>query len=159
MSVAVPAAKRCRWWCRNDQMSRSTRNGHRTARFRRLRGDGGYSVVEAAILFPLLLLLVMVVFQTALWWHARHLAQAAAQEGARVARTYQGSAAAGQAQAEDYLNALGSRLLPQRTVDVSRTATTVTVRVRARVIGIVPGLRLDVDETSASPVERYVPPS
>jgi Flp pilus assembly protein TadG len=150
--------------------SRASRAGKRTSDLspavrrlrcaaRHARGEGGYSVVEAAILFPLLLMLVMAVFQVALWWHARHLAEAAAQEGARTARTYQASAADGQVQAEDYLTALGSRLLRQREVSVSRTDTTVTVRVRATVIGIFPGLRLSVDETSASPVERYVPPS
>ena len=121
-------------------------------------GEDGYSVVEAAIIFPLLLMLVMVIFQVALWWHARHVAQAAAQEGARVARIYQGSAADGQAKAEEYLSALAPRLLPQRAVSVSRSATTVTVQVRGTVVKIVPGLRLDVEETSTSPVERYVTP-
>ena len=114
--------------------------------------------MEAAIIFPLLLLLTMTVFQVALWWHARHVAQAAAQEGARTARAYQSTAAAGQARAEDYLSALASRLLPQRTVTVSRTPTEVTVSVDARVVGIVPGLRLQVSETASGPVERYVPP-
>jgi Flp pilus assembly protein TadG len=124
----------------------------------RQRGEGGYSVVEAAVIFPLLLFLLMTIFQVALWWHARHVAQAAAQEGSRAARAYHASAAAGQERAEDYLHALGSRLLPGAQVTVTRTATTVTVHVHGTVVGIVPGLRLAVDETSSSPVERYVPP-
>jgi hypothetical protein len=45
-----------------------------------------------------------------------------------------------------------------REATASRDATTATVRVHGRVLSIVPGLRLDVDEQSTGPIERYVPP-
>jgi Flp pilus assembly protein TadG len=120
--------------------------------------DAGISVVEVAITFPALLLMILLVFQVGLWWHARHLAEAAAREGARAARSLGGSAADGESRAEDYLGRLGPRMLIRRDVSASRDATTATVRVHVTVISVVPGLRLDADEHSSGPVERYVPP-
>lgn len=123
-----------------------------------MRGEGGYSVVEAVLVFPLLLLLVLMIFQVALWWHARHVALAAAQEGARAARAYHSTAAAGQARAHTYLSAVGAHLLPDPVITVTRTTTTTTVDVQGRIITVVPGLRLMVAESVTSPTERYVPP-
>ena len=123
----------------------------------RLRGEAGYSVVEVAITFPVLLLLVMLVVQFALLWHARHVAEAAAQAGLRSARGYTSTAELGQSDARSYLTQVAPRLLVAPTVDVRRTPTTVTVRVHAGVLSIVP-LGLGVDETAVGPVERYVGP-
>ena len=50
---------------------------------------------------------VLLVVQFALWQHAVHVAGAAAQEGARAARLEGGTAAAGQAEAEQFLARLG----------------------------------------------------
>lgn len=122
----------------------------------RLRGgDAGYSVVEVVITFPVLMLLVMFVVQFALLWHARHVAEAAAQDGLRSARGYSSTAELGQRDAQSYLAQVAPRLLLQPTVDVQRTQTTVTVRVHAGVLSIVP-LGLGVDETAVGPVERFV---
>ena len=131
----------------------------RTRVGRRLRGsdDGGYSVVEVVITFPVLILLVMFVVQFALLWHARHVAEAAAQDGLRSARGYASTAELGQQDAQSYLAQVAPRLLLAPTVDVQRTPTTVTVRVQAAVLSIVP-LGLGVDETAVGPVERFVGP-
>ena len=123
----------------------------------RLRGDGGYSVVEVVITFPVLLLLVMLVVQFALLWHGRHVAEAAAQDGLRTARGYAATAELGQQDAQSYLAQVAPRLLLAPTVDVQRTRTTVTVHVHAGVLSIVP-LGLDVDETAVGPVERFIGP-
>ena len=123
----------------------------------RLRGDDGYNVVEVAITFPVLMLLVMAVVQFALLWHARHVAEAAAQNGLRSARGYASTAQLGQQDAQSYLAQVAPRLLLAPTVDVQRTPTTVTVRVHADVLSIVP-LGLRVDETAIGPVERFVGP-
>lgn len=130
----------------------------RTRHTGRLRGgDDGYNVVEVVITFPVLILLVMFVVQFALLWHARHVAEAAAQDGLRSARGYSSTAELGQQDAQSYLAQVAPRLLLQPTVDVQRTPTTVTVRVHAGVLSIVP-LGLDVDETAVGPVERFVGP-
>jgi Flp pilus assembly protein TadG len=124
---------------------------------RRARADDGYSVVEASITLPVLILLTMLVVQWALVWHGRHVAEAAAHDGLRAARGYQATAASGQNAAEDYLQAVAPRLLTSPRVDVTRTAVTVTVRVHANVLSVLPGNGFGVDETASAPVERFVP--
>src|SRR5437588_13114100 len=52
---------------------------------RRVRGEEG-STAELVVVFPFVMFILLLVFQFALWYHASHVAQAAAQEGARVAR-------------------------------------------------------------------------
>ncbi|MEU8269880.1 TadE family protein, partial [Sphaerisporangium sp. NPDC049002] len=48
--------------------------------------DRGATVVELALLMPVLLIVILLVVQSALWFHGRQVADAAAREGARVAR-------------------------------------------------------------------------
>ncbi len=120
-------------------------------------GEDGYSVLEAAVTFPVLVLLVMLVVQFALLWHGRHVAEAAAQDGLRSARGYASTGALGQQDAQNFLAQVAPRLLLQPVVDVQRTDTTVTVRVTASVLSIVP-VGLAVQETAAGPVERFVGP-
>jgi len=146
----------------NDPAARSAppaqRRPARTRDAGRLRGDDdGYSIVEVVITFPVLMLLVMLVVQFALLWHARHVAEAAAQDGLRSARGYSSTAELGRQDAQSYLAQVAPRLLLAPTVDVQRTPTTVTVRVHAGVLSIVP-LGLGVDETAVGPVERFVGP-
>lgn len=119
--------------------------------------EAGYSAIEAVITFPVLILLVMFVVQFALLWHGRNVAEAAAQDGLRNARGYASTAALGQADAQGYLAQVAPNLLPQPTVTVQRTDTTVTVRVTSNVLSLIP-LGLTVDESAAGPVERYVGP-
>lgn len=131
---------------------------------RRARQDGGYSIVEAAIVLPVVVLLSMLVVQWALIWHGRHVAEGAAQTGLRAARGYQATAGAGEQAATGYLSSVAPNLLAAPSVDVTRTATTATVRVRARVLAVIPGLSavisggVDVEESATGPVERFVQP-
>ena len=52
------------------------------------QGQDGSVSLEIAILAPALLLLVFSIVQGGLWFHARNLAQAAAQEGAAAGAAY-----------------------------------------------------------------------
>jgi len=127
---------------------------------RRVHGERGYSIVEAVITVPVMLGLTMLVVQSALLWHGRHVAEAAAQDGLRAARGFGATAAMGERDATDYLGQVAPRLLLQPSVEADRTATVVTVRVRARVLSVVPFGGFDIEETVAGPVERFVgPPS
>ena len=83
----------------------------------RRRDDGGYSVVEAAITLPALILFTMLVVQWALLWHGRHVVEAAVQDGVRAARAYQATAADGQHSAQAYLHAVAPTLLTAPQVD------------------------------------------
>jgi Flp pilus assembly protein TadG len=106
---------------------------------------------------PALLLAMMTIIQFGLWQHAQHVALAAAQEGARIARTYDGNVAAAQARTHAYLDRLGPIILSGRSVSVSRTAAEATVTVTGKAVSVFPLFGLRVDEHAAGPVERFVP--
>src|SRR5690349_992062 len=58
-------------------------------RLRRWRGHGperGATVIELALIMPVVLAAVLLIVQVALWFHGRQVADAAAREGARIAR-------------------------------------------------------------------------
>jgi len=121
----------------------------------RLRGQSGIATTEAVLVTPVLLLLVMLVIQFGLWFHAQHVAQAAAEEGARAARSASGSASAGQERSEAFLDQAGPTIITDQVVTASRTADIVTVQVHGRSVNVVPGIALPINATATSPVERF----
>ena len=118
--------------------------------------EAGFSTLEAVVVIPVVVIITMLVIQYVMLWHARNLAQAAAQNGLRVARGYQATAAQGQASAAQYLDTVAGNLLHNRHVDAQRGATTVEVTVHASVLSVVPFGSYTVDESASGPVERYV---
>lgn len=121
----------------------------------RPRGQSGIATTEAVLVTPVLLFLVMLVIQFGLWFHAQHVAQAAAEEGARAARSASGSASAGQERSEAFLDQAGPTIITDRVVTASRTADIVTVQVHGRSLNVVPGIALPINATATSPVERF----
>ncbi|MFE0178029.1 TadE/TadG family type IV pilus assembly protein [Streptomyces sp. NPDC059002] len=123
---------------------------------RRLRSDRGAASTQLVLVVPALLMIALLVVQFALVWHARHIAQYAAQRALAVARTQGGTAADGQVQARRSLAALGSRVLTASSVSAERTAARTTVRVDGTVIRVfpVPGLVLHASGTASGPTEK-----
>lgn len=119
------------------------------------RGEKGSAVTETVLLTPILLFLVMLVIQFGLWFHAQHVARAAAEEGARAARAEAGSADAGRDRAEAFLDQAGPTIITDRTVTVTRNADVVTVEVRGHSVNVVPGFTLTIEASASSPVERF----
>ena len=70
------------------------RRDHRARRVG--RRDDGSSIVELVIVFPALLLLVMMSIEFGIWMQARHLAQAAADDGLAQTQQLNGTRALGQ---------------------------------------------------------------
>jgi Flp pilus assembly protein TadG len=126
---------------------------------RRARPDAerGSVCAELVVATPLLLLLVLLVVQFALWQHAVHVADAAAQEGARAARLEGGTAAAGQVEAERFLARFGRTVVTDREVVVRRDAERARVEVRGYATAVVPFLHLPVRAASEGVVERFRP--
>jgi hypothetical protein len=123
-----------------------------------VHGDGGSVTLGLAAVFPVCLALVLLVVQTALVFHARDIAQAAAQEGLRQARLYDGTADAGRHRAEGFLiQTGGDDLLTNTKVTVSRDDESARVEVRGQALSLLPGLRPAVAAVAAGPVERFVP--
>lgn len=128
------------------------------ARLRR-PSDTGSTIIETAIVMPALMLMVMLVVQVALVWHARHVAAQAADRALTAARSYQATAHDGETTATSYLHDVAPTLLHDPDIQVTRTATTVQVSVRAQVLSVVPAFGLtDITETATGPVERFTTP-
>ncbi|MEU7642109.1 TadE/TadG family type IV pilus assembly protein [Streptomyces sp. NPDC039016] len=130
-----------------------------TAISRKLRDDRGAATTQLVLVVPVLLLLAMLVVQFALVWHARHIAQYSAARALAAARTKDGTAAEGRAQARRSFTALGGRILTVPSVAVDRTTSQTTVRVRGTVMAVVPGLHLHASGTATGPTERLTTPT
>jgi Flp pilus assembly protein TadG len=125
-------------------------------RRRRGHGEAGIATLAAVLVMPAVVLVIMTVAQAVVYYHASHLATAAAQEGVRAAQSRHATEADGQAHAEDFLAQAGPSLVLGPTVDVTRTADTARVEVRATAARLVPGLSLDIHAVASGPVERFV---
>jgi hypothetical protein len=120
-------------------------------------------VIELAMLMPIVLAVVLLVVQMALWFHGRQVADAAAREGARIARAagasdgWQGEA---EARAVQIVQAVGPELLKnakaqaweqgdQRGMDVTGSAV--------QVVPLLPELTFTITAHFGGPVECFRP--
>ena len=110
------------------------------------RREAGAATAELVVATPVLLMVLLLVVQFALWQHAEHVVTAAAREGARTARLEGGTASAGQARAEGLLHDLGV------TVGPRATAFTRGVPESVEPPGLAPSARTTV---SANPVAVF----
>jgi hypothetical protein len=112
-------------------------------------------VVEAVIVIPVIMVIVLVLIQFALWAHAAQVAQLAASEGDRVARSAGGGPAAGAVQARSVLGAPGSDLASSRAVVVVMAGDVVRTSVTGRATSILPGLALPVSAVAVGPIQEF----
>ena len=119
--------------------------------------DRGSVTVELAIVFPVLLVIVTALIQYALWFHARSLALAAAQQGVTVARAYGSTVDAGRDSALAFVADHGAdTLLTPAATAVAPAAGQVQVVVTGRSLSILPGVGgIAVSQSAAGPVERF----
>ena len=129
----------------------------RLARRQRLPDrDRGSVTVELAIVFPALLLIITALIQYALWFHARSLALAAAQQGVSVARAYGSTPAAGRDSALAFVADHGADTLLAAAATVTTPAAgQVQVVVTGRSQSVLPGVGITVSQSAAGPVERF----
>src|SRR4051794_16437654 len=112
----------------------------RPRRPRRGRDERGSVSVELVILLPALFALMFLGMQAALFYHARSVAIAAAQEGARAAGGENGTESAGIQAATGFVDdAGGNDVLSGATATANRSATTVTVVVQGHSLSVIPG--------------------
>ncbi|MFD5542053.1 TadE family protein [Streptomyces sp. NPDC127079] len=126
------------------------------------RGDSGMTAIEFVLLTPVLFFMIFATVQFALYFFADHVAQAAAQAGARKARATadaEPGAWRGEAQAvvDSYISQLGPQLvLSPKVTMIQPEQHTVGVEISARIPTVFPGLDLTVHAQSSGPVERFV---
>lgn len=111
------------------------------------------------ILLPALFAVMFLGMQAALFYHARSVAIAAAQEGAKAASGQSGKAADGVAAASAFVaDAGGNNVLPGASASSDRTATTVTVTVTGHSLSVIPGWDPVIVQSATLPVERLTAP-
>jgi hypothetical protein len=123
------------------------------------RTDRGASTLELALLTPVLLLVILFVVQFALVFHARHVALAAAQAAARVAREQRTGdwQAAARAEGVAYVNKIGPQLLTEVQAVPDSNGDRRGVTVAGWAIPVVPFFKFHVSERSEGPIECYRP--
>jgi Flp pilus assembly protein TadG len=120
--------------------------------------EAGYSTVEAVVILPFLVALTLLVVQFAFCQLATSVAEGAARQGVAAARVYGSGDRQGSVAARAYIAACGPHLLHGARIEVSHTATTVTVTVHAQVASA-PGIPFSfaINTHSSAPRERFVP--
>jgi hypothetical protein len=131
------------------------------------RRERGASAVELAMLTPLLIIVIAGTIQFAMLYHARHVALAAAQAGARVARATAADPRVAweepaRARTFNYLGTIGPHLLERPTATplrrfVGGQLVDVGMEVHGTAVRVIPFLTLEVTERSRGPVERFIP--
>ena len=122
---------------------------------RRCRGEEGDSTLAVVLCLPVLLLVIMALSPLVFWYHARHVATAAAQAGSRAARVVGGTPEAGEAKAADVLSQLGPRLVLEPVVTAIPGPGDVTVEVRGQAPHLLPGFPVSVSASSTGALEQF----
>jgi len=118
-------------------------------------GERGSASIQLVFLLPALFTVMFLGMQAALYYHARTVAIAAAQEGARAAAAETGTTSRGTAAARDFVaDAGGDDVLTEVSVNGTRSATTAIVTVRGRSMSVLPGWSPLLQQSATAPVER-----
>lgn len=104
---------------------------------------------------PVVMVIVVVLIQFALWAHAAQIAQLAASEGDRAARGLGGGAVVGQARADAILRDKGSDLVSSAATVAIMPGGMSKMTVTGTAISIVPGLALPVSAVVIGPVQEF----
>ncbi|PZF82762.1 TadE/TadG family type IV pilus assembly protein [Jiangella anatolica] len=143
-------------------MSRRPRDGQRRRPRRRLPGrpERGAATLELVVLFPVVLLITFGVIEGALWYHARNVALAAAEEGVRVATGNGSTLADGLTEARSFAAEAGADgVLSAVTVTGSGGEVEITITVEGSSQSLFPGWSgHQVSQTASGPVERFTGP-
>lgn len=127
---------------------------------RRQRGDRGSISIELVILLPALFAVMFLGMQAALYYHAKTVAIAAAQQGARAAGAEQGSESDGVGAANDFIaEAGGGDVLSGTSASANRTTTTATVTISGFSLSVIPGWNVRITQSATVPVEQISDPT
>ncbi|MGH9248518.1 MAG: TadE family protein [Acidimicrobiales bacterium] len=125
----------------------------------RRQGERGSVSVELVILLPALFAVMFLGMQAALFYHARTVAIAAAQEGAHAAGGENGTESDGITAANAFItDAGGDDVLSGTSTTANRAAATVTVTVTGHSLSVIPGWNPVIVQSASLPVERLTAP-
>ena len=122
---------------------------------RLVREERGASSIEMVLALPIVLTVLFLAVQAGTWFHARSIALASAQSGARTSAMLNSSLEAGLSSARSFAADVGGTTLTGVTVTGDRTATSTTVTVTGHSVRLVPFMDVTVSQSATLPVERY----
>lgn len=125
-----------------------------TRRF--LRRERADSSIEAVLLLPVLLMVVLILVQIAANMHAGHVAAVVAMRGAQVASRSDegsGSVVAALREMDTTIRALQGRSAESVSVDLESSTARTTVVLRAG--GVLPWLVSRIERSATVPLERF----
>jgi len=134
---------------------RSSDRDRRCSRAGGSTGDEGSSVVEAVLVVPVVMLLLLVAVQFALWMHASQVVQLAASEGDRTARSAGGGPAAGIATARRVVTGPGSDVLQAAVSTAVLPGDSQLLRVSGTAVSVLPGLTFPVSASAVGPIQQF----
>jgi hypothetical protein len=107
------------------------------------------------LVIPVIMVILLLAVQCALWAHAAQVAQLAASEGDRAARSLDGGPSAGVTMARGILTGPGSDLSSSGAVVVVLPGDLARTTVTGRAITIIPGMSLPVSAVQVGPVQEF----
>lgn len=120
-----------------------------------MQHESGSASAQVVLATPALILVVMLVFQFALYQHASHVVTAAAHRGVAAGQVEQGTDTVARAEAERFLARTDRGLLRGAQVQAARSPDGARVVVRANVVSLVPGFTFTVTGVADGPSERF----
>jgi hypothetical protein len=119
----------------------------------RRHDERGDSTTQVILMVPVLMLLVLVGVQSAMWFHAANVAQVAAARGAGVGSAAGGGAGAATSEAQSVVSDNGASL---STVSAGVSGDMLAVTVAVDVPHLVPFFPASVSRTQSEPLERFI---
>jgi Flp pilus assembly protein TadG len=116
--------------------------------------EAGVATTQVAVLMPALLFFIGLIVQFGLWYHAKHVAGAAADAAVDAAQTPTGTPEGGVAAARHFLEQSGD--LANVDIAVERDDEQVVAEVHGDAPQLVPGFAWTVTARSVGPTERFV---
>ncbi|TDD63904.1 TadE family protein [Actinomadura rubrisoli] len=116
--------------------------------------------MEWALLTPILIFVMLAVVQFAMVYHARHVALAAAQSGARTARTQPAGAGWREeavTKATEDVRKIGPNLLGGLQVQAGEADDERWVEVSGEAVRVIPFMSFHVSQRSRGPIECFRP--
>ncbi|GAA1503387.1 hypothetical protein GCM10009677_39090 [Sphaerisporangium rubeum] len=127
-------------------------------------GERGASAIELAMIMPVVLIVILLIVQMALVFHGRQVADAAAREGARIARAAGADGgewrSAAETKARSIVRAVGPKMLQGVGVRAWEKGDQRGVTVEGAAVAVVPllpGMSFTITSTFGGPIECFRP--
>jgi Flp pilus assembly protein TadG len=114
-------------------------------------------VTTTVLVVPIAMLLILLVVQAALVFHAQAIVDAAAQDGAFAGQGESGTEAVARTVAHSVIGTTSGSLLTNVDISVEPNSSRFSVTVQANVKSLIPGYTPTISSTAVGPRETFIP--